>query len=249
MTGGSPLNILAETSKALGRSKGLAGLWERRPTPHEPAEEAADAGSTMGDGPRNLYRARRAARACARWTRPRRWRAWGLKGDRYCERTGYYSGWDECQVTLIEAEEIEAIAADSGPPGAERRAPAQHRHPRRPARRSWWGTPSAPATPCWAFDRPRPPVRVYPVHHRTGHDPGPGRQERHLRAGGPGRRHPARRRDRRALNAAVQDTPTPAGPGRLALHDTFLLRLDHPPGRISHPGGGRRACASPSASW
>ncbi len=38
----------------------------------------------------------------------------GLRGDRYCERTGYYSGWDECQVTLIEAEEIEAIAADSG---------------------------------------------------------------------------------------------------------------------------------------
>ena len=38
----------------------------------------------------------------------------GLKGDRYCESTGYYSGWDECQVTLIEAEELEAIAAGSG---------------------------------------------------------------------------------------------------------------------------------------
>ncbi len=38
----------------------------------------------------------------------------GLKGDRYCERTGCYSGGDECQVTLIEAEELEAIAADSG---------------------------------------------------------------------------------------------------------------------------------------
>ncbi len=38
----------------------------------------------------------------------------GLKGDRYCERVGYYSGWDECQVTLIEAEDLEGIAADSG---------------------------------------------------------------------------------------------------------------------------------------
>ncbi len=37
----------------------------------------------------------------------------GLKGDRYCERVGYYSGWDECQVTLIEAEDLEAVAAAS----------------------------------------------------------------------------------------------------------------------------------------
>ena len=38
----------------------------------------------------------------------------GLKGDRYCESTGYYSGWDECQVTLIEAEDLEEIAAAAG---------------------------------------------------------------------------------------------------------------------------------------
>ena len=38
----------------------------------------------------------------------------GLKGDRYCERVGHYSGWDECQVTLIEAEDLEAVAAASG---------------------------------------------------------------------------------------------------------------------------------------
>lgn len=37
----------------------------------------------------------------------------GLKGDRYCEQTGYYSGWDECQVTLIEGEDLEAIEAAS----------------------------------------------------------------------------------------------------------------------------------------
>jgi MOSC domain-containing protein YiiM len=38
----------------------------------------------------------------------------GLKGDRYCERVGYYSGWDECQVTLIEVEDLETITTTSG---------------------------------------------------------------------------------------------------------------------------------------
>lgn len=33
----------------------------------------------------------------------------GLRGDRYFEGTGYYSGIDECQVTLIEVEAIEEI--------------------------------------------------------------------------------------------------------------------------------------------
>ena len=37
----------------------------------------------------------------------------GLAGDRYCEGTGYWSGTDECQVTLIEAEDLEAIQRDS----------------------------------------------------------------------------------------------------------------------------------------
>ena len=31
----------------------------------------------------------------------------GLRDDRYCERTGYYTQIDECQVTLIEAEDLE----------------------------------------------------------------------------------------------------------------------------------------------
>ena len=35
----------------------------------------------------------------------------GLQGDRYCERRGHWSGIDECQVTLIEEEYIEEIAA------------------------------------------------------------------------------------------------------------------------------------------
>jgi MOSC domain-containing protein YiiM len=33
----------------------------------------------------------------------------GLAGDRYCTRTGYWSGLDYCQVTLIEGEALDAI--------------------------------------------------------------------------------------------------------------------------------------------
>lgn len=38
----------------------------------------------------------------------------GLSGDRYCGRRGTYSGMDECQVTLIEAEDLEEIAQAMG---------------------------------------------------------------------------------------------------------------------------------------
>ncbi|MBM3517560.1 MAG: MOSC domain-containing protein, partial [Alphaproteobacteria bacterium] len=34
----------------------------------------------------------------------------GLEGDRYCERRGYWTNVDECQVTLIAAEDLDAIA-------------------------------------------------------------------------------------------------------------------------------------------
>lgn len=37
----------------------------------------------------------------------------GLKGDRYLKRTGYWSGIDECQVTLIERETLDQIGAES----------------------------------------------------------------------------------------------------------------------------------------
>ena len=37
----------------------------------------------------------------------------GLAGDRYAQHTGYWSGVDECQVTLIEAEALEAIATST----------------------------------------------------------------------------------------------------------------------------------------
>jgi MOSC domain-containing protein YiiM len=33
----------------------------------------------------------------------------GLEGDRYAERTGYWTGVDECQVTLIEGEGLDEI--------------------------------------------------------------------------------------------------------------------------------------------
>ena len=38
----------------------------------------------------------------------------GLEADRYLLRTGYWSGVDECQVTLIEAEGLDEIEASSG---------------------------------------------------------------------------------------------------------------------------------------
>lgn len=38
----------------------------------------------------------------------------GLRGDRYCERKGLYSGVDECQVTLIEGEGLDQISRSAG---------------------------------------------------------------------------------------------------------------------------------------
>jgi len=38
----------------------------------------------------------------------------GLEGDRYCGRTGYWTGVDECQVTLIAAEDLEDIKRSTG---------------------------------------------------------------------------------------------------------------------------------------
>jgi MOSC domain-containing protein YiiM len=38
----------------------------------------------------------------------------GLEGDRYCRGTGYYSGFDGCQVTLIAGEVIETVGSEFG---------------------------------------------------------------------------------------------------------------------------------------
>jgi MOSC domain-containing protein YiiM len=38
----------------------------------------------------------------------------GLEGDRYCKRTGYWTGVDECQATFIQAEHLDEIAETTG---------------------------------------------------------------------------------------------------------------------------------------
>jgi MOSC domain-containing protein YiiM len=38
----------------------------------------------------------------------------GLEGDRYYSRTGYWTGVDECQVTLIAAEDLENVQRSTG---------------------------------------------------------------------------------------------------------------------------------------
>jgi MOSC domain-containing protein YiiM len=38
----------------------------------------------------------------------------GLEGDRYATRRGYWTDVDECQVTLIQVEDLDAITASSG---------------------------------------------------------------------------------------------------------------------------------------
>jgi len=35
----------------------------------------------------------------------------GLLGDRYCQRSGHWTGIDKCEVTLMQAEDLEAIIA------------------------------------------------------------------------------------------------------------------------------------------
>jgi len=36
----------------------------------------------------------------------------GIAGDRYCGRTGYWTGTDECQITFIAAEALEEVTAE-----------------------------------------------------------------------------------------------------------------------------------------
>jgi len=38
----------------------------------------------------------------------------GLEGDRYYRGTGYYSGFDECEVTLVDSAALEAIREETG---------------------------------------------------------------------------------------------------------------------------------------
>jgi MOSC domain-containing protein YiiM len=82
----------------------------------------------------------------------------GLAGDRYLQRTGYWTGVDECQVTLIAAEALEEIASSTSVAVAE----GQHRRnivtrgvDLVGLARSRFRVGEA----LFEFDRPRPPCR------------------------------------------------------------------------------------------
>ena len=80
----------------------------------------------------------------------------GLTGDRYRDRTGYWTNVDECQVTLIAAESLEAIAAA----GAIEVGAGQHRRnivTRGVDLHSLQGKRFAVGRAVFEYDRPRPP--------------------------------------------------------------------------------------------
>lgn len=80
----------------------------------------------------------------------------GLRGDRYCERLGYYTGLDECQLTLIELEGLEEIARSTGLHilGGEHRRNIVTRDVRLD---DLSGRSFRVGEAILAFDRPRPP--------------------------------------------------------------------------------------------
>ena len=82
----------------------------------------------------------------------------GLRGDRYCDRCGYWTAVDECQVTLIEAEDLEQIAREKG----LRVANGEHRRnlvTRGIRLESLLGKQFQAGQAVLEFDRPRPPCR------------------------------------------------------------------------------------------
>jgi MOSC domain-containing protein YiiM len=82
----------------------------------------------------------------------------GLSGDRYAEHTGYWSGVDECQVTLIEAEALDSITATADVRVTE----GQHRRNvvvRGVELRGLAGATFTIGEARFAYDRPRPPCR------------------------------------------------------------------------------------------
>ena len=80
----------------------------------------------------------------------------GLRGDRYLERSGYWTNVDECQVTLIAAEALEEIAASTTIQVAD----GQHRRnilTRGLVLEDLQGNRFSIGTAVLAYDRPRPP--------------------------------------------------------------------------------------------
>ena len=82
----------------------------------------------------------------------------GLSGDRYAERTGYWSGVDECQVTFIEAEALDGITGSTDVRVTE----GQHRRNvvvRGVELRALAGATFTVGDARFSYDRPRPPCR------------------------------------------------------------------------------------------
>ena len=82
----------------------------------------------------------------------------GLDGDRYATRRGYWTDVDECQVTLIAGEDLDAITESSGVAVQD----GQHRRnivTRGVELRALAGRTFRIGGATFAYDRPRPPCR------------------------------------------------------------------------------------------
>jgi len=82
----------------------------------------------------------------------------GLEGDRYCERRGYWTGTDECQVTMIEGETLATVERERG----VALAAGQHRRnlvTEGLALADLAGARFLVGEAVFAYDRPRPPCR------------------------------------------------------------------------------------------
>ena len=82
----------------------------------------------------------------------------GLDGDRYATRRGYWTDVDECQVTLIAGEDLDAITESSGVAVQD----GQHRRnivTRGVDLRALAGRTFRIGEATFAYDRPRPPCR------------------------------------------------------------------------------------------
>jgi MOSC domain-containing protein YiiM len=80
----------------------------------------------------------------------------GLAGDRYSERTGYWTGVDECQVTLISSEGLDEIAGKVSVANGEHRRNIVTRGIDLLKLR---GKRFRVGAALFEFDRPRPPCR------------------------------------------------------------------------------------------
>lgn len=82
----------------------------------------------------------------------------GLTGDRYARRTGHWSGGNECQLTLVEAEALDAIVRETGLAVHD----GQHRRnlvTRGVRLGDLAGTRFRVGQALLAYERPRPPCR------------------------------------------------------------------------------------------